>query len=509
MKNWLNLVGSGALQRRLLQLLLLPLLLVALLNTWFDYRLADSAAIQQDRQLLTLVPALADAVRSDQADGTLTLSLSPELAEFLSSRAGAADYAILNADGRVLAGAEWLRDYPPDTHEPEFSSQELRGAVYRIVTQRVSTRAGELTVRLADGVSLRWQRLRRLWLNVLLPNLFLTLLAFAAVQWAVRQALQPLLKLKDEVDGRSPRDLSPLDEASSLEEVRPLVRALNHLFELVNAQAAAQARFVADAAHQLRTPLAGLQALVEALTQNRPSGVADEPIMRLRDATRRTSQLVQQLLTLSRVEAPGGLVRPGQRADLRQLCEQVLEEHLDRASLRRIDLGLDARSVWCEGEAWLLHELLSNLTDNALKYTPEGGRVTLRCGLCEPDGTDAFLEVEDDGPGIDPELWPRLLQRFYRGNTANAAGAVGMAGMAGVAGMAGAAAVEGNGLGLAIADEIARAHHSQLQIGRGRGRDRDRDRDDGGQGGQGRRGLCVSLRLRAVRELTDETPISP
>ena len=475
MKDWLGLAHHGALQRRLLLLLLLPLLLLAVINTWFDYQLADSAAIQQDRQLLTLVPDLAGAVKAQRGDGSLLLALPPTLTEFMESRTGAADYAVLNADGRVLAGSEWLRDYPPDTHEPEFSSMEYERVVYRIVTQRVITRVGELTVRLADGASMRWQRLRRLWLNVLLPNMLLSVLAYIAVQWAVRRALRPLLELKDELQGRSPRDLSALDEARSLEEVRPLVRALNHLFSLVNAQAEAQRRFVADAAHQLRTPLAGLQAQVEALAQHTPPEVQAEPILRLRDATRRTSQLVQQLLTLSRVEVPGALVLPGQRVELRQLCEQVLEDHLDAAARRQIDLGLDATAIWCEGDAWLLRELLNNLVDNALKYTPIGGHVTLHSGPCPSalgGAARGWLAVEDNGPGVDPALWPRLLQRFYR-----AAGA----------------GIEGSGLGLAIADEIARAHHSALQIAAGR---------DG-------RGLCVSLSLPAVRESPDPMPMRP
>ena len=465
MSAWQRFVRQGGLQRRLLLRLLLPLVLLGLLNTWFDYRLADSTAIQRDRQLLTLVPQLAQAVRGERTDPELHMALSPELEDFLGARGGAADFVVLNDEGGVLAGAEWLRDYPPDTREPEFSSQEYRGVVYRIVSQRVQTQAGELTVRLADGASMRWQRLRRLWLKVLLPNALLVLLAYAAVNWGVRRAMRPLLELRNAVAGRSPRDLSPLDADSSLEEVRPLVRALNHLFGLVNAQAESQRRFVADAAHQMRTPLAGLQAQVEALAQSAPPA-QQEQMLRLRDSTRRTSQLVQQLLTLSRVEAPGMLVQPGQRVALRALCEQMLEDYLDAAARCQIDFGLEAEVVSAEGDEWLLRELLSNLIDNALKYSPPGARVTLRCHACaEVAGQPArvYLAVEDDGPGVPVDERGRILQRFYR--------------------IAGSAS-DGSGLGLSIADEIARAHHSQLQIASARGG----------------RGLCVSLLLRAVRE---------
>jgi len=281
----------------------------------------------------------------------------------------------------------------------------------------------------------------------------------------VRRALRPLLELKDAVEGRSPRDLSPLDAEGSPQEVRPLVLSLNRLFDLVNAQAESQRRFVADAAHQLRTPLAGLQAQVEAwaLPASDSITLRADQLQKLRDATRRTSQLANQLLALSRADARASMSEPRQPVDLKALCEEVLEEYLDRAGARQIDLGLEAAEVQVQGYAWLLRELLSNLVDNAVRYTPAGGHVTLRCGPRAAGQGTALLEVEDDGPGVPEPERARLLERFYR-----------------VPGTSG----EGNGLGLAIADEIARVHGSQLQIG---------------AGAQGC-GLRCTLWLEAVRE---------
>ena len=156
---------------------------------------------------------------------------------------------------------------PPTTREPEFRSDERNGITYRVAAQRVQTQGGELVVWLADGSDSRQSWLRSVALKVLLPNLVLALAAALAVNWAVRRALRPLTELTAAVEHRSPRDLSAIDEQASPEEVRPLVRSLNRLFGLVNAQAESQRRFVADAAHQLRTPLAGLQAQVEAWAQ--------------------------------------------------------------------------------------------------------------------------------------------------------------------------------------------------------------------------------------------------
>ncbi len=173
--------------------------------------------------------------------------------------------------------------------------------------------------------------------------------------------------------------------------------------------------------------------------------MAAEQVHKLRGATRRTSQLANQLLALSRADARAMQAQPMQRVDLKGLCEDILGAHLDAASARRIDLGLEAGPVQVMGHDWLLRELLSNLVDNAVKYTSEGGTVTLRCGV---RAGQAFLEVEDDGPGVPEPERGRVLERFYR-----------------VQGTGG----EGHGLGLAIAQEIARVHHSLLELDAGAG----------------------------------------
>lgn len=460
-------VMVGGLRRRLLLLLWLPFGLVVLVSAWMHYQAAGTAAVQQDQRLTRLVPMLGDSVVSalDTVPTAtpitpalppprLLLLLAPPLNEFLNESDQRTGYSILSADGQWLLGDAWLPTVLPSTTEPEFMSVTDGGVTYRLIAQRVQTAAGELIVQLADGSDARQQWLHTVLTRVLLPNLVLMGAALMGIRWAVARALRPLMALKTAVECRSPRDLSPLPPEATPVEVQPLVHSLNRLFELVNAQAESQRRFVADAAHQLRTPIAGLQAQIEAWGQAARSLEAHdtlnlpvEQVMRLRAACRRTSQLANQLLALSRADSTTVASQAMQRVDLSVLCENVLTLHLDAALAKHIDLGLEASPAQVDGHEWLLRELLINLVDNALRYTPSHGCVTLRCGQHGPLGRSAWLEVEDNGPGIAPADRTRVLERFYR-----------------VPGTA----VEGNGLGLAIADEIARAHATQVQLDAGR-----------------------------------------
>jgi len=457
----------SGLRRRLLVLILGPLLLLALTSAWLEYQAAGSVTELQDQQLLALQPLMADSVisASEGAQDRTLLMLAPEVEQFLAARPGTSAYAITDAHGRLLHGEEWLAGPGAPSRLPRFERDEHQGMTWRILRQRHPTAVGELTVALADASNPQQRWARAILLKVLLPHLVIVAAAAVAVHWAVDRALRPLLELTEVVERRSPQDLSAIDHLASPREVRPLVAALNRLFGLVDAQAQGQRRFIADAAHQLRTPLAGLQAQVEAWAQaarriSPPGGrgtmlVPVEQIEKLRSATRRTSQLANQLLALSRADARSMTAQPMERVELKPMCESLLESFLDAASAKQIDLGLEARAAAVPGYEWLLRELLSNLVDNAVKYTPEGRTVTIRCGPAE---RGAFLEVEDDGRGVAPEDLPHLFDRFYR-----------------VPGTQG----EGTGLGLAIAQEIARVHHSQLQL----------------ESGTGGRGLRVTLWL--------------
>ena len=464
----------GGLQRRLLVMLLVTIAVIGLVSVVFHYQSAGTAALQQDQRLQRLVPLLGDSLVVSQiarrgSDGlvepvpdasallrtpALALLMAPPVQEFLRDHEGNAAIGVFNAQGQLLLGERWLPVLLPTTADADFVSVVEAGVTYRVVAQRVTTDAGELIVMLADGSDARQHWLRNVLLRVLLPNLVLFAVAAVVLSWGVARALQPLIDLKQAVERRSPRDLSPIDDSRTPAEVRPLVAALNRLFARVNEQAETQRRFVTDASHQLRTPLAGLQAQVEAWAQAaRSMGAGDllslraDQVLRLRDATRRTTQLANQLLALSRTDALRDDDAAPEQIDLVELCETILALYLDAAGTRQIDLGLEAEPAQTRGHAWLVRELLINLVDNAVKYAPRGGRVTLRCGPhTTASGPGAWIEVEDDGPGIPEAERARVLQRFYR-----------------VPGTDG----PGHGLGLAIADGIARVHRTQLQFERG------------------------------------------
>ena len=464
------------LQRRLLVLLLITIALIGAVSVVFHLQSAGTAALQQDQRLLRLVPLLADSVvvmdiaargpasleepllsASDVLDApALALLLAPPVEEFLQERKGFAAFGVFDAQGIQLLGERWLPTVLPATDGAEFLSVVEGGVTYRVVAQRMRSSAGDLIVLLADGSNAQQHWASSVLMRVMLPNLVLFLVAAGVVTWGVARALRPLIDLKQAVERRSPRDLSPIVTESVPAEVRPLVASLNRLFSLVNTQTEAQRRFVADAAHQLRTPLAGLQAQVEAWAQAARGMATGEllplrvdQVRRMRDATRRTSQLANQLLALSRADSVSVDAQPEQQVDLKELCENILALYLDAAAERKIDLGLESHPAQVRGHAWLLRELLINLVDNAVRYTPLGGRVTLRCGQDDKATTgtpSAWIEVEDDGPGIPESEHERVLQRFYRVPGTHA---------------------PGHGLGLAIADGIARVHHTQLQFERG------------------------------------------
>jgi two-component system, OmpR family, sensor histidine kinase TctE len=309
------------------------------------------------------------------------------------------------------------------------------------------------TVQVAETINKRRKLARNIVLSSLVPELVITLATLVLVWFGVKRGLAPLEDLSNDIRARSARDLRSIDPGHAPDEARPLVSALNQLFGQVADSSTNQQRFLANAAHQLRTPLAGLQAHTEiALAQGVPEDIRAQ-LEQVHRATIRTARLANQLLALARAEPGGTRTDAVAPVNLRTLVEDVADEWVHRAMAREIDLGFELADAQVAGDALLLREALSNLIHNALEYSPAGARVTVRTGMRDAEASLGgtrnqcpFLEVEDDGPGIPPAERERVLERFYR-----------------VPGTAGT----GSGLGLAIVREIATAHGSALVIGAG------------------------------------------
>jgi two-component system sensor histidine kinase TctE len=358
-------------------------------------------------------------------------------------RADTLYYRVISPGGQDIGGDESLPLPPPeeDAGEGIVSYDALfRGAPVRAVSVQAPCGRSTCTVLVAETTAKRSRLAREILVGSLFPELLIAAATLVIVWFGVKRGLAPLARLSEEIKARSPVDLRPI-EAEGPEETRPLVAALNGLLNEVAQASRSQQRFLADAAHQLRTPLAGLQAHTElALAQPLPEPCRAQ-IEQVHEATIRTARLANQLLALARAE-------PGARGeavelDLKALAGAEAEAWVRGALARDIDLGFELEPAPVRGDAFLLREALANLVHNALLYTQPGGHITVRTGK---RGERAFVEVEDDGPGIAAGERERVLERFYR-----------------VPGTPGT----GSGLGLAIVSEIAAGHGASIQLEEG------------------------------------------
>jgi len=407
----------------------------------------EPASDAYDQALVDVGLALGERIRS--AGGMVSFDLPGAAEQVLrTDKFDTIFYHVRRADGSVLAGDSGLPPVPA-SQDPEDGviayDGEYRGRKIRVVALLVPCGGGVCTVQVAETTNKRSKLARNIVLSSLVPELLITLATLAIVWFGVQRGLAPLADLSAEIRSRSARDLRPIDPAHAPEEARPLVGALNQLFRQVAESSGNQQRFLANAAHQLRTPLAGLRAHTElALAQGMPEAQRAQ-LEQVHLATIRTARLANQLLALARAEPGGYRADAFASVNLRAMVEDAADEWVHRAMAKEIDLGFDLADVQVSGDPLLLREALANLIHNALEYTPHGGRVTVRTGV---RNAEPFLEVEDDGPGIPAAEREQVLERFYR-----AAGTAGT----------------GSGLGLSIVREIAVAHGAQISIGAGEG----------------------------------------
>lgn len=431
-----------SLRGRLLLFLLPPLALIMIASAVAQYYLSLRPAGRVFDQALSDT-ALALSKGLELEHGRVKFSLSEETARLL--RYDSNDdiyYAVRGPNGELISGDQGLivSFAAPlvnelGVYDGTFNNEKVRVAA-------ISTTCGNARcqIEVAETLNKRNGLIKDILLGTLVPQLILGILAFAAIWFGIGRALSPLGRLSRIIDHRSSRDLGPIETSAIPEETKSLVTALNILFEKLKESGLAQQRFIATAAHQLRTPLAGLKADAELALLESPAPEVRERLEHINQSASRTSRLATQLLALARSEPDAHVVDPITFVDLKTLVEEHVDEWVRMAALKNIDLGFELKSAGTTGKTVLLREMLRNLVHNALEYSAANGNVTIRCSIV--DGHCVF-EVEDNGPGIPAELRAKIFERFYR--------------CPGTSGT-------GSGLGLAIVQEVALAHGARVSV---------------------------------------------
>jgi len=435
-----------SLGRRLALLLLVPAAVILIAGTVIDY-LATIAPVRRtyDQALIDDAIAIAGYIRVDRG-GHVIVALPPAAVAILrTNRKDSVFFRVTAADGSFIAGDADLPRPPAAMGNPSLHDLTYRGKPIRAAFYRAKTPAGMANVVVAETMDKR-AALQMKLLSIETGIDIMELTAIITLGWlGMRIALRPLHALSMQIANRSARDLEPVDAGSVPIEVHPLVAALNRLLLSVSDSSRAQREFLENAAHQLRTPLTGIQAQLQLLMAEPAAGAVRARLAPLLDATQRLGRTTHQLLALARSGESANLQDSFSTVDLASVVAFMVDSHLSQAVEAGVELAADAGVAEVEGIRWLLEELLGNLIDNAIQHTPAGGTVTVRCGAVAGAG---FIEVVDTGCGIPPEDRERVIARFARGRDETR---------------------HGSGLGLAIVSAIASLHGAELGIAAGPG----------------------------------------
>jgi two-component system sensor histidine kinase TctE len=436
------------LQRKLLAWLLGPLSALLILDTLITYSTSlNFSNLAYDRSLHEIAREVVLHVKSDGERPVI--DMSPAARQILLlDQDDRIWYKVTAADGSLVDGDAAIAPAPPrlaQAGKPLFYNDVLHGEQVRVVAARMATEDGAapktVEVQVAETRNKRNRLARDILANVVLPQLLLILFATLAVYYGIGRGLAPLQRLRRAVSGRSHLDLSPIEITNVPGEVRPLVEDINGLMQRLDKTLSFQNRFIADAAHQLKTPVAGIKGQVElALRETEPERLR-QAVAQLYLSADRLSRLVVQLLSLARNE-PGAVESLQlQPLDLDALALEVTMEWVPQALTRGVDLGFESaeQAVIVDGDAHRLRELINNLIDNAVRYSQRGGHVTVRV----TQAGQGQLAISDDGPHIPVEERKRIFERFHRLLGTHA---------------------EGSGLGLAIVSEIAILHRAHITL---------------------------------------------
>ncbi len=437
------LTTKTSLRQQLLLWLLLPQLVYCLAGAvlFFSVTLFYANRVI-DSRLAETAESLSHLSKIQNADVKL---LAPMLIQETANRF----YSISNADSKVLNGKQELAK-PPEEYlaeiksntGPVFFDTEINGEVFRVAAlNSISSRGESVLIQIAFNLNLRNLYARQILISTALPLALLIIVTCFLVWLGIGRGLRPLAQLQSLMEHRKAQDLSPLSLEDAPQELHGLSSALNHLLSGTEESINRQRRFIADAAHQLRTPLAGLKSQTElAMRESSPEGLRDRLNMVHTSATR-SIHLVNQLLTLARSEPGSQTGIPKVKMDLAKIIRDLTAELVPRALAARIDLGCDCfvPAAPMQGNSALLREMFINLVENAIKYIPRDGSITVR--LTE-DERNYIVDVEDNGLGIPDADKARVFERFYRREQTG----------------------NGCGLGMSIVKEIVERHAGTVEL---------------------------------------------
>jgi two-component system sensor histidine kinase TctE len=435
---------TSSISRQLIFWLAVPLMLLALCGALVHYfNSVAPGVISSDRRLKEAANALM--ARVVIKNGQVTVDSDPRSRPPLPAP-DSIKYAVRDTQGRLLAGDPQLPVVAMSSDVSQlFAMAQVDQRSLRTLITRFDTRAGVDIVTVADLRPTAEPAARFGFMSTLLWDFVQLDITLVLVWVGIQFGLRPVKKLRDEIAARSPLDLRPIVEASTPREIAPVVITLNRLFAMLRTSVQSQQQFIANTAHQLRTPITGMQAQLDLLTAEPAAQPIRNRLLTLQEGIRQLAHSANQLLALARADPAANVAAKNQPVDLKAIVGEVVARFFDRALQADIDLGIDAEPATVHADPSLLDDLLGNLVDNALKYTQAGGSVTASAGM---RNGRAFLAVEDTGSGIPEAERQRVRQRFYR--MPNSAG-------------------HGSGLGLAIVDEIAQLYGASMTIGSGTG----------------------------------------
>jgi two-component system sensor histidine kinase TctE len=433
---------SSSISRRLILWLAVPLMLLALCGALVHYfNNIAPGVISSDRRLKDAANALMAHLQLK--DGRISLEERSDALPHLPSP-DSVIYAVRDLQGRLLAGDARLSAVPMSGETSQLIAlMQLGERRVRSLTTRFDTSGGVTLITVADVRMAGEPAARYGFISTLLWDFVQLDVTLVLVWVGIQLGLRPVNRLRDEIAARSPQDLRPIDESSVPREIAPVVVTLNRLFTTLRSSVQSQQQFIANTAHQLRTPITGLQAQLDLLVAEPAATPVRSRLLTLQEGIRQLAHSANQLLALARADPAVNIATKNQSVALDTIVGEVVARFFDRALQSNIDLGIDVKPATIVADPALIDDLLSNLIDNALKYTPQGGSVTVSVG--KTNGRP-LLAVEDSGPGIPEEDRQRVRQRFYR--LPNSPG-------------------HGSGLGLAIVDEIAKLYGASLSLGPG------------------------------------------